>query len=356
MDSSTELILLNRDRFLDKSLLVIGCPDVSSAYALASDLGAKRVSFLHRDYSIHSRTSKPLSGKSHQEFGVWLHDDTPSIDTVLLYIPKGKELLEMILTAIATLAASEVYLVGTKRSGIESAKKVMSSLLGDCRKLKSARHASLLVTHRTEKPATKFSIADFQDRWSVDLGESSMPVISLPGVFSHGRLDEGTRRLLACFDHTWTGRILDVGCGCGVIGATIANGALFTKGSPNTTVEMIDSDALAIMSSKATIEANGLTNARCYPSDLFSNVDSVFDVIVSNPPFHRGNATDRRMMTEITSHSVRHLKPDGQLVIVANRFLPYGRTLARHFLKVRTLYEDGRYCVYSATGPIALHT
>jgi 16S rRNA (guanine1207-N2)-methyltransferase len=343
MESSTELILKNRERFTGKSLLVIGCPSVGSAHMLLSGLGAT-LSFLHRDYSVYSRFRDNSADESHHQFGVWWPDECPAVDAVLLHMPKGKELLEQTLSAIATLNTTDVYVVGVKRSGIESAHKVLKSRFGTCRKIDSARHSLLLLT-RLAGGADSFSISEFQQRWPIELEDSTIQVVSLPGVFSHGRLDEGTRRLLDCFGGSTGGRVLDFGCGCGVIGTAIATL------SPDTEVHMIDSDAMAVASAQATIDANNLSNARCYPSDLFGDVRDWFDLIISNPTFHQGNSTDQRMVTTLTADSGKYLKPEGRLVMVANRFLPYHSLLSKHFHRVQTLLRDSRYSVYQASHP-----
>jgi 16S rRNA (guanine1207-N2)-methyltransferase len=56
--------------------------------------------------------------------------------------------------------------------------------------------------------------------FDVPLAEGPLKV-SLPGVFSHGRLDRGTELLLEHLDKLPSGHLLDFGCGAGVLGAAV---------------------------------------------------------------------------------------------------------------------------------------
>ena len=167
-------------------------------------------------------------------------------------------------------------------------------------------------------------------------------MISLPGVFAYGRLDEGTRLLLATLSDPMPARVLDVGCGTGVIGAVIQ------KGRPQTRVDMVDVDALALEATRRTLLANGLpvSDERIRPSNIFSAVEGRYDLIVSNPPFHAGVKTDDQMVAAFFAQAAQHLNPGGTLRIVANRFLKYRPLIERQLGACRVVRENRSYCVY----------
>lgn len=72
--------------------------------------------------------------------------------------------------------------------------------------------------------------------------------------------------------------ILDMGCGCGVIGITVA------KVRPRSRVTMVDINPTAIKLAKENIETNSVTNATAINSDLYSGLEGQkFDLIISNP-------------------------------------------------------------------------
>ena len=75
-------------------------------------------------------------------------------------------------------------------------------------------------------------------------------------------------------------KILDLGTGTGIIGITLA------KNFKKSNVLLTDISIKAIEVAKKNIEANCLQNIHCVHSNWFKNIDnSVFDIIVSNPPY-----------------------------------------------------------------------
>ena len=82
-------------------------------------------------------------------------------------------------------------------------------------------------------------------------------------------------------DHT---EILDLGCGTGIIGITIAIERPLSK------VTLIDQSEHAIQNTKENQTLHQVTNAMIQKSDWFSGLDQTrFDVILSNPPYLEDN-------------------------------------------------------------------
>jgi 16S rRNA (guanine1207-N2)-methyltransferase len=171
----------------------------------------------------------------------------------------------------------------------------------------------------------------------------ALDIFALPAVFSSAELDGGTKLLLSTFHKAdgVKGKVLDLGCGAGVIGASLKQ--LF----PKIKLTMSDIHAMAIESSKRTLAANQL-DGDVLASDVFSHIDGRFDLIVSNPPFHDGIDTAYRAVQELISSAKNHLNKGGELRIVANAFLPYPDLLDQAFGKHDVLAQTGKFKVYSA--------
>jgi len=128
------------------------------------------------------------------------------------------------------------------------------------------------------------------------------------GLFSPKAIDEGTRLLLGHLQIQPDARALDLGCGYGPLGLTLA------KLAPRGQVHLVDKDFVAVEFARKNAKINQLTNAQAYLSNGFAQVPAgeTFDVIVSNVPAKIG-----KELLSIFLHDARdRLRPGGQLYIV----------------------------------------
>lgn len=148
-----------------------------------------------------------------------------------------------------------------------------------------------------------------------------LTVVGWPGVFSAGRLDKGSGLLLGALEgRDLRGvRVLDLGCGAGVLGAWAA-----ARGAD---VTLLDADLSSVLSAQATLSANGL-EGKVLHSDVDAALsDDRYDLVISNPPFHVGRGMVLDVAAEFLAAAGRRLHPGGRLVFVANEFLPYEKHL-----------------------------
>lgn len=131
------------------------------------------------------------------------------------------------------------------------------------------------------------------------------------GVFSKKEVDYGSRLLIEAFElPSVEGPVLDVGCGYGPIGLSIA------KGFPDRTVHMIDVNGRAIELAKANAEQNSVHNVDIYESDTLINVKEFkFAAVLTNPPIRAGKKT----VHEIFEQSHQHLVERGELWVVIQK-------------------------------------
>lgn len=127
------------------------------------------------------------------------------------------------------------------------------------------------------------------------------------GLFSPRAVDEGTILLLNEATFKDTDRTLDLGCGYGPLGLTIA------KLCPKGEVHCVDKDFVAVDYAKKNAELNNIKNASIYLSNAFSHVPmNSFDNIISNLPAKVGN----EMLSLVMHDAKARLKPGGVFYVV----------------------------------------
>ncbi len=125
------------------------------------------------------------------------------------------------------------------------------------------------------------------------------------GVFSKDRVDKGTLLLINSVRVDDGDRILDLGCGYGVMGIAFAKYA--------DKVVMTDINGRAVELAKINVKLNGITNADVKSSYLYEGLKNMkFDKIVCNPPIRAG----RSVIDMIIRGAPQHLESGGSLYLV----------------------------------------
>ena len=291
----------------------------------------------HGAYRFHQQAGADV------EFSAFPAKPKQTYQWIVLSLPRQKALLGMLLACAATLLAKggSLWLAGENKAGIKSADKLLKTHFGTVRKLDNARHCTL---YEAKNPLQQqcFAAQDFREQWPLSCQGSELQICSYPGVFAHGRLDRGTALLLdAVAGMDIDGDVLDFGCGAGVIGACIGNT------NEHARVTFLDSNALALLACEDTLSRNGLSGS-VLASDGLTEVHNSYDLVITNPPIHTGVTTDTHLSIKLLARVHEHIKPGGQLIMVANRHLPYERWLAQNFAKLSELSNNDHFKIISA--------
>lgn len=155
-----------------------------------------------------------------------------------------------------------------------------------------------------------------------------------PGLFSPEHVDRGTLAMLSHVKIASGMRIMDLGCGCGVVGIVAAKIA----GEEN--VFMSDADPMAVETARRNAERNGVGGVQVCVSDGFQSVDaSGFDLILSNPPYQ----TDFSVAKGFIEKGFNRLKIGGKLYMVTKRRAWYKNKMISVFGGVEIRETDGYY-------------
>ena len=276
-------------------------------------------------------------------------------DVAGIRIPHEKQALFQLLHDAFNIlpVGGRCYIAGANNEGIKPAQKTIADIFGNANKLaEHASHRVIVATKRHEAPVTPGIFesplleGDAFSELSVMLRGLPITIYSRPGVFSWDHVDEATALLADHMVINAGESVLDLGCGSGGLGTIAA----MLSGTGR--VRMVDADNEAVRSTRGTIEVAGVKNATVVVSDVASAViDERFDVVVSNPPFHVGKATNLELPLQFIRDAFEVLNPKGRLYLVANRTLPYESMIQEQFGRVQTVHDGARFKVLSAVKP-----
>ncbi len=153
-------------------------------------------------------------------------------------------------------------------------------------------------------------------------------------TFAARGLDKGTLAMLSVAALTPSDKVLDLGCGYGVVGIYAAK----LIGAQN--VVMSDIDEACVRLSIQNAELNGVGEAKVILSDCFDNIhDKDFTIILSNPPYHSDFSVPKRFVEK----GFNRLVVGGRMLLVTKRKDWYKNKLTAIFGGVRIYEIDGYY-------------
>lgn len=338
MTALTNQVLLRNIELFAEGKWLLANPTQSDIF---SQLNSNNIFGFHQYYDVYQQACSSHNSIFHQFSAVY--SAQRDFDGVVVFMPKAKAHAKMLIANLAALIkpGGKFLIVGENKAGIKSAAKLLEPYSLQVNKIDSARHCSLFCAHINDDIAS-FELEQWITELPVKVKENELTVVSLPGVFSHGELDSGTRLLLENIPQIPSGRILDFACGAGVIGCFIA------LEKPDTEVVMSDVSALALYCAEKTVSKNNIRST-IIPSNGLENVQGSFNAVYTNPPFHTGVQTDYSVTERFIAQLKQHLKPRAQLILVANRFLKYPDAIKATFGNVHVLAKTSKFSLYQAS-------
>ena len=141
----------------------------------------------------------------------------------------------------------------------------------------------------------------------VDLLGEKMTFLTDAGVFSKKMVDFGSQLLLKCLEVNQGETVLDVGCGYGPLGLSLAK-------AYGVQATMVDINNRALDLARQNAERNKV-EATVFQSNIYEQVEGHFDHVISNPPIRAG----KQVVHEIIEKSQNFLETGGDLTIVIQK-------------------------------------
>ena len=348
-DAADEFLLkhIHETQFVQADDRVLLLNDSYGALALALSS--------HRPYSWNDsylsqqglRHNLLANGLSLEQVAVNATMDFPAagVDCVLIKIPKTLAMLEYQLYALRDVLnpGSRVIAAGMARHIHNSTLKLFESIIGPTtttRALKKSRLILAQVDH-----SFKEGRSEYPDSYELEV-DRSYQIVNHAGLFSRDRLDAGSRFLL---ENMAVGeqyqRIVDLGCGNGVLGLVAA------VMNPASTLLFCDESHMAIDSARTNFLSafTSTREAEFKVGNCLQGVDDDSrDLVLINPPFHLQHSIGDAIAWQMFKDARRVLVKGGELRIVGNRHLGYHAKIKKLFGNCSTIATNKKFIILSA--------
>ena len=187
------------------------------------------------------------------------------------------------------------------------------------------------------------TLASKERKLVLEIDGKRLEFISDNGVFSKDKIDEGSTIFLKVLvPLRLSGRILDLGCGYGPIGLTIA------MTSPNARVDLADINSRAVALCERNAKKLGLSQrVTCLQSDIYEKIEGPYDSIVVNPPIRAGKVVTYKMYEGAKQNLI-----DGGSLFIVIRKAQGAESAARYiesiFGNIKLLKREKGYHIYQA--------
>jgi 16S rRNA (guanine1207-N2)-methyltransferase len=262
-----------------------------------------------------------------------------------LRLNRDKEAFELSMHAVLSVLkpGAALWIYGANDEGMKSLPRRLSELVGDVELMDLRKRCRVI---RLERPAELSGLRAGLEDWAradeMSLPSGTRPWKSYPGVFAKGGLDPATAALLEALPPIEPrSRVLDFASGPGTIAAELR------AREPSLQLALLDHDALALSAAR-----ENLPRASYLQSDSWHRPPGRhrWDIIVSNPPIHRGRAQELSVLEDLVSGAPLRLTRGGSLWFICLSHLPIRPVIDQAFGEDSEIaFKDGRFTVWHCT-------
>lgn len=286
----------------------------------------------------------------HVTFFDSLHGPQSSVELVLLKLPKTSALLEQQLIDLQSHITPHTRVIAAGKANViqKSTLALFEQHLGPTTTSLAKKKARLIFCQPTGEI---HHTSPYPTLWQTE--QPRFTISNLANVFARQQLDIGARLLLQHLPEANHRRVVDLGCGNGILGLHVL------AKYPQAQVIFVDESYMAVESARRNVMQNmpaSLVNCEFLVSnclDEFSQLNdtSELDIVLCNPPFHQQNAITDHIARQMFSDSKKYLKSAGELRVVGNRHLEYPQRIKQLFGSYTVLASDRKFSILSAIKP-----
>ncbi len=238
-------------------------------------------------------------------------------------------------------AGGRLWLAGYKNEGIKTYCEKAAVLFQQ--KLKPQKQGDFYLCGLTQPASAGGDFLPTQDYSQLRpvFQLNGQAVYSKPGIYGWDKIDKGSELLIHSLRQTLPptaiARCLDLGCGYGYLSLALADYPIHLRVAT-------DNNLAAVAAMQANAQAWGL-NLTATTADCAEGIDEQFELIVCNPPFHKGFDTQGDLTDLFLSRAKQRLSPNGQAWFVVNSFIPIETKAKRLFKRGEVLSHTPQFKV-----------
>lgn len=244
------------------------------------------------------------------------HETDQRYQAIFLPLPKGKATLDLCLSCVSPLLAQggSLYLFGANDAGIKSADSALEKHFANI-SVAAVGGKGRIFAAQQPLQTDVVSLEKFAAHSSLPIAGQNIDFASYPGLFAKGQLDKATELLIAHLPKIAPfAHVLDYACGLGVLGRAVQ------LQQPTAKLLLADYDPLAVHAAQQNVP-DAATTCIANPE----NVRNAFDLVISNPPIHTGQALDYDIVIRLIACLHNMLTPDGAAYLVTQVTVPVAR-------------------------------
>lgn len=265
----------------------------------------------------------------------------PSAAVYILKIPKNLDFLEAQLKQIQTSLPNDAKVFASAKS---------SDINNRVKKLfqRYFKQVDVGLTHKKcrlicASQATEAPYSSHQ-YFALTQSPSGADVQSAPNVFSRKQIDMGADFLIKNLPDCQDKHVIDLACGNGILALEVL------QNNQPKQITLVDESYMAIESAQRNLEifSKDLPIEYRVNDCLSEFAHNQADIILCNPPFHQNKTLTTHIAEQMFADAANVLHEGGQLLVVANRHLPYARVLQEYFKSVKCLNQNNKFTIYQA--------
>ena len=267
-----------------------------------------------------------------------------NVKVVLIKVPKTLSFLEHQLQQLSTVIGKDTIVVAAGKVDTihKSTLALFEKYIGTTKTSLAKKKSRLIfsIVDQTDIPEDDIAIT-----W--DIERFDWKIHNHANVFSRNHLDIGGRYLMDNLPEGDFTKVVDLGCGNGVVGMAAA------VAYPEAQITFIDESYMAVDSARINMlknfEEERSDNTRFVVNNgLVGFKARSYDLILCNPPFHQQHAITDHIAWSMFNDAHFCLAVNGELVIVGNRHLDYQDKLERIFGNCELITENKKFVILRA--------